>query len=104
MEKPPWLEKRRLWPRALCHCRKISAKVPTTTQSLRHTATPATSTRVKHALGDINARFLTNAQQDAHECFTAILDGLKETDEEENEVFGFKIIICRECKSCKRKE
>ena len=61
---------------------------------------PAESTAVKIALGPFNDMFLTNAQQDAHECVTKILGGLKETDKEENEVFGFKVDICRKCKSC----
>jgi uncharacterized UBP type Zn finger protein len=62
---------------------------------------PAESTAVKIALGPFNEMFLTNAQQDAHECFTTILGGLKETDNEKNEVFGFTVDICRECESCK---
>ena len=72
-------------------------KAPTTTQGF---CPPAESTTVKHALVPFNDMFLTNDQQDAHECLTAILSGLEETVNEENEVFGFKVEICRECKSC----
>jgi ubiquitin C-terminal hydrolase len=60
----------------------------------------AESTTVKNALGPFDEMFHTNKQQDAHECVTAILDGLKETKEEEDEVFGFKVNISQKCKSC----
>ena len=75
-------------------------KVPTTPGFSQ----PAESTAVKTAFGPFGEMFLTNDQQDAHECVTKILGGLKETEEEENEVFGFKVEICRECESCKRKK